>query len=150
MVSKANPWTEIKSMREEMDRIMNESMNQKMTGKNLRSRLSLWQPVADLYQTEDLLVVEMELPGVHQANVNLEIQGNQLMVYGEKKMEKEATGSAYQMLERSYGPFSRVFILPDNIDSTAIKAVFANGILSVFIPKAAKVKKPVSIKISEN
>jgi len=150
MVRKADPWIEIISMRDEMDKIMNETMNLKMTSRSERSRFSLWQPVADLYETGTHLVIEMELPGVFQENINLEIHGNQIMVYGEKKLEKEASGSAYQMLERSYGPFSRVFVLPDHTESSFITAVFKNGILRVRIPKASKPNKPVNIEITES
>ncbi len=152
MVKEINPWMEIKSMREEMDRIMNETMNLKMQSKCERSRLSLWQPVADVYETEVHLVIEMELPGVMQENINLEVHGSQIMVYGEKKLEKEASGSAYQVLERSYGPFSRVFVLSDNIDidTSPVTAVFNNGILRVLIPKVSKLKKKVNIDVAES
>jgi HSP20 family protein len=149
MVKKTNPWIEIKNMRDEMDKIMNETMNFKLQSKSERNRLALWQPVADLYETGAYLVIEMELPGVLQENINLEIQGNQIMVFGEKMLEKEASGSAYQMLERSYGPFSRVFMLPDYIESSAVTAVFKNGVLRVRLPKKSKQKKPISIDIAE-
>ncbi len=150
MAKKSNPWIEIKSMRDEMDKIMNETMNLKMKSRNERNRLSLWQPVADFYETPTHLVIEMELPGVSQENINLETQSNQIMVYGEKMLEKEASGSAYQTLERSYGPFSRVFLLPDYVESSSITAVFKNGILRVRIPKVSRLKKPVNIDINEN
>ena len=150
MVRKADPWIEIISMRDEMDKIMNETKNLKMPSRCERRRFSLWQPVADLYETRTHLVIEMELPGVFQENISLEIHGNQIMVYGEKKLEKEASGSAYQMLERSYGPFSRVFVLPDHTESSFITAVFKNGILRVSIPRVSKPNKPVNIEITES
>ncbi len=149
MIKKTSPWIEIKSMRDEMDKIMNETMNLRMQSKSGRDRLSLWQPLADLYETGSHLVIEMELPGVLRENINLEVHGNQVMVFGEKILEKEASGSAYQLLERSYGPFSRVFMLPEYIETTAITAFFKNGILRVRIPKENKQKKPVSISIAE-
>ncbi len=149
MIKKPEPWAEILSMRDQMDKIMNESMNLDFKTGNLERRLSLWQPVSDLYETESHLVIEMELPGVLQENVSLEVHGSQIVVFGEKRLEKEASKGAYRMLERSYGPFSRVFVLPDNIESSSIKAVFRNGILRVLIPKAIRKDRPVSITISE-
>lgn len=148
MDKKSNPWIEIKNMRDEMDRIMSETMNLRMKSGRQTSRLSLWQPVADLYETGQHLVLEIELPGVFQENINLEVQSNQLMVYGEKILEKEASGAAYQMLERSYGPFSRVFMLPDWIETSEINAVFKDGILRISMPKTSRQKEPLSITIS--
>ncbi|MFO7728187.1 MAG: Hsp20/alpha crystallin family protein [Desulfonatronovibrio sp.] len=148
MDRKFNPWLEIISMRDEMDKIMNETMNLKMDTRSRKNRLSLWQPVTDMFETDSHLVLEMELPGVFQENINLELQGGQLVVYGEKKLEKEASGSAYQMLERSYGPFSRVFQLPENIDPSTVTAVYKNGTLRVSMLKTDKFKKPVSINIT--
>jgi HSP20 family protein len=148
MVKKASPWIEIKSMRDEMDKIMDETMNFRMRPEKERNRLSLWQPLADIYETGTHLVIEVELPGVFQEDINLETHGNQVIVYGEKMFEKEASRSAYQMLERSYGPFSRVFILPEYIETTSVTAVFKNGILRVRIPKVSKLKKTVNIDIA--
>lgn len=148
MDRKFNPWLEIISMRNEMDKIMNETMNFKTDTKTRKNRLSLWQPVTDMFETDSHLVLEMELPGVFQENINLELQGSQLVVFGEKKLEKEASGSAYQMLERSYGPFSRVFHLPENIDPSSVTAVYKDGTLRVSILKEDKHKKPVSINIT--
>ncbi len=148
MDRKFNPWLEIISMRDEMDKIMNETMNLKMDTRSRKNRLSLWQPVTDMFETDSHLVLEMELPGVFQENINLELQGGQLVVYGEKKLEKEVSGSAYQMLERSYGPFSRVFQLPENIDPSTVTAVYKNGTLRVSMLKTDKFKKPVSINIT--
>ncbi|MFP4400233.1 MAG: Hsp20/alpha crystallin family protein [Desulfonatronovibrio sp.] len=148
MERKFNPWQEIISMRDKMDKIMNETMNFKMETRTRKNRLSLWQPLTDMFETDSHIVLEMELPGVFQENINLEIQGSQLVVYGEKKLEKEASGSAYQMLERSYGPFSRVFKLPENIDPSTVAAVYKNGTLRVSILKTDKFKKRVSISIT--
>lgn len=148
MASQKKPWIEINNMRNEMDKIMNEAMSLKMKPPGDGNRFSLWQPIADLYEIESRLIIEIELPGVLRENINMEVQGDQLIVYGEKKLEKDASGSAYQVLERSYGPFSRLFILPDNIQSSEISAVFRNGVLFISIPKVKKHKKRVAIEIS--
>ncbi|MCA1742962.1 MAG: Hsp20/alpha crystallin family protein, partial [Desulfonatronovibrio sp.] len=98
MASQKNPWIEIDNMRNEMDKIMNETMNLKMKSPKDGNRFSLWQPVTDLYETDTQLIIEIELPGVLRENINMEVQGDQLIVYGEKKLEKDASGSAYQVL----------------------------------------------------
>lgn len=148
MASRKNPWIEINNMRNEMDKIMNETMNLKMKSPCDGNRFSLWQPFTDLYETDSRLIIEIELPGVLRENIHMEVQGGQLIVYGEKKLEKDASGSAYQVLERSYGPFSRLFILPDNIQSSEISAALRNGVLFISIPKIKREKKRVAIEIS--
>jgi HSP20 family protein len=150
MVKKNSPWTEIKSMRDEMDKIMDETMNLKTRPGQGANRLSLWQPLADIYETGTELVIEVELPGVVQEDINLEVHGTQLSVNGEKKLEREASRSAYQMLERSYGPFSRVFVLPGNIETAPITAVFKNGVLRMRIPKVSRSKTKVNIEVAES
>lgn len=147
MTKQNTPWIEIKNMRDEMDRIMNETLNLKPCPGKGSNRFSLWQPVADLYETPSHIIIEMELPGVLQENISLEAQGEHLSVFGEKKLEKDASGSAYHVLERSYGPFSRSFVLPDYAESSEISAVFRNGILVVTIPKSDAKKKTYNIQI---
>ncbi|RQD75540.1 MAG: Hsp20/alpha crystallin family protein [Desulfonatronospira sp. MSAO_Bac3] len=142
-----NPWMEIQSMREEIDRIMDDARDWSMGRASDRDRFALWRPVADLYETVDQYIIELELPGVDQEKISLESKGGHLLVHGEKRIEKEATGSAYQLVERSYGPFSRKFQLPRNVDSAGIKAVFKNGVLTVSIPKKDTPSKSVSIKV---
>ncbi|RQD61825.1 Hsp20/alpha crystallin family protein [Desulfonatronovibrio magnus] len=147
MSDKHNPWAEIKTMREEMDKIMNESFNRKNQQGLGQDKLSLWQPAADMYENTTQIVIELELPGVTRENINLEVQGEQLVVYGEKRMEKDASSTGYQFLERSYGPFSRVFVLPEYADTSNVKAIFSQGILSVTIAKTGKRNRTLRIDI---
>ncbi len=141
-----NPWTEIQNMRREIDRIMDETSDWGAAHPG-RGEHALWSPVADMYETQGYIIIEMELPGVDQEKVSLENKGDQLIVYGEKRREKDATGSAYQMLERSYGPFSRKFNLPKNVDADSIRAVLKNGVLSITVPKKEMPQQSVQITI---
>jgi len=142
-----NPWMEIQSMREEIDRIMDDAREWSMGRAAERDRFALWRPVADLYETLEQYIIELELPGVDQEKISLETKGGQLLVHGEKRIEKDATGSAYQLVERSYGPFSRKFKLPGNVDPAGIRAVFKNGVLTISIPKKETPSNSVSIQV---
>jgi HSP20 family protein len=81
--------------------------------------------------------------------VNIEVLGRELVIYGERRHEKDVGGSAYHVLERSYGPFARRFDLPESTDMTAIKATMQQGILSVTVPKKDKKKIGRRIEIIE-
>ena len=142
-----NPWMEIQSMREEIDRIMEDTREWSMERAAERDRFALWRPVADMYETADEYIIELELPGLDQEKISLEAKGGLILVHGEKRIEKEATGSAYQLVERSYGPFSRKFQLPRNADSAGIRAVFKNGVLTISIAKKDTPSSSVSIKV---
>jgi len=142
-----NPWMEIQSMREEIDRIMDDAREWSMGRATGKDRFALWAPVADLYETIEQYVIELEIPGVDQEKISLETQDGNLLVHGEKRIEKDATGSAYQLVERSYGPFSRKFQLPRNVDPAGIRAVLKNGVLTISVPKKDMPSNSVSIKV---
>ena len=151
MVKIADPWMEIKNMRQEMDKIMNDTLrSDKLKTVTEKDSFSLWQPVADYYESSSHLIIEVELPGVSQENINLEIHGSRIMIYGQKVLEQEASGSAYHLLERSHGPFSRTFAVPDEIDTSAASAVFKNGMLRVSIPKEHRKRKNLYIEVSSS
>jgi len=143
-----NPWLEIQNMREEISKMMDEALNWGQGKMKQNERVALWQPLADVYETQEQFVIEIELPGIDRERVNLEIKGHQLLVYGERRLEKDATGSVYQMLERSYGPFARNFFLPENVDTSGIRAMFKNGVLTITIPKKRVQSSGVRIEIS--
>ena len=84
----------------------------------------------------------------HAVDVEIEFENNVLSIRGEKQDERsEGESDRYHIWERRYGSFHRSFTLPRTVDSSAIDAEFANGVLAVRLPKAAEAK---SRKISIN
>jgi HSP20 family protein len=140
-----NPWLEIQAMKDEIGRMMDETPQDESSHCLLRERQAHFKPVADVYETRDAYVIQVELAGMQRDAVNIEILGRELVIYGERRHEKDVGGSAYHVLERSYGPFARRFDLPESTDVTAIKATMQQGILSVTVPK--KDKKSVGRRI---
>ena len=106
-----------------------------------------WTPVGDVYETGEALVVSLELPGVDQEAIDLRIDRDDLVVEGERSMQREAAGEQFHRVERSYGKFSRRFRLPSTVDRDAIQAQFRNGMLTVTLPKRAG-DAPASLKVS--
>lgn len=64
------------------------------------------------------------MPGLEEKDVEINLADNILTIRGEKKAEKEQSGKGYQLVERSYGSFSRSIELPAGVDPDAIKAPF--------------------------
>ncbi len=98
---------------------------------------NLLKPQVDLSATDKHYLLTVEIPGVDEKDVSLDITGNTMTIKGEKKQEKEEKEKNYYRIERSYGSFQRVLSLPDDVDQDGIKASFKNGVLSVTMPRKA-------------
>jgi HSP20 family protein len=109
---------------------------------------SLWTPSADFAEEENQYTIKMELPGVTKDDVKIALQNNVLVIHGEKKQEKASKGSEYQRVERSFGSFQRSFTLPTTVKTDRIEATFANGILTINLPKAEEtIPKQIEVKV---
>ncbi|MDD5747781.1 MAG: Hsp20/alpha crystallin family protein [Actinomycetota bacterium] len=106
-----------------------------------------WSPAVDMYETEDALVVEAELPGIDPKDIDVSVEGGVLVINGERKHEKEVNEENYHRVERAYGSFERAIQLPSDVDPDKIKASYENGVLKALIPKK-EVQKPKSIPIT--
>ncbi|MGH8104256.1 MAG: Hsp20/alpha crystallin family protein [bacterium] len=107
-----------------------------------------WAPAVDIFETEDILMIKADLPGLNKDDVQVEVENNILTIRGEKKEEHEVKEENYYRQERSYGSFQRVFQLPRTVKADGINASFKNGVLEVTLPKveAAKPKK-IEVKV---
>jgi len=107
-----------------------------------------WTPAVDIAEHENEYSVKLELPGVSKDDVKITMQNNILSVRGEKKKEKETKGSNFHRVERSYGAFQRNFTLPSTVKADRIDASYADGILTILLPKAEEAKpKQIEVKV---
>jgi HSP20 family protein len=105
-----------------------------------------WVPAMDLVEGEDHFLLQADLPGLTEGDVNLEIQDNTLTVSGERKAEHETRERGWYRIERAFGRFSRSLTLPEGVDADAITAEFDKGVLNVRIPKPEQ-RKPRRVAI---
>jgi HSP20 family protein len=98
---------------------------------------TMLKPTLDLSATDKDYTITVEIPGVDQKDVKLELVNDTLTIRGEKKQEKEEKDKNYYRMERSYGSFRRVLSLPDDADQEGIKAKFKNGVLKVTMRRKA-------------
>jgi len=103
---------------------------------------SAWTPAADLFETEDAFVLEMELPGFGLDDIELTMERGVLTVSGSRSIEEteETEGRTYHLRERSVDRFSRSYALPRSVNPDDIDANFAEGVLRVVLPKAPEAK----------
>ena len=103
-----------------------------------------WSPLADLSETDDAYLVEVDLPGVKRDDVTVEATGSALTVRGELK-EKERVGLLRHRTRRT-GEFLYQVSLPTGVDAEKISAELADGVLTVRVPKA-ETAKPRQIEV---
>ncbi|GMV96591.1 MAG: Hsp20/alpha crystallin family protein [Phycisphaerae bacterium] len=103
----------------------------------------------DLAESDDEVMVRVELPGVEPGDLEVKVAGNTLTISGEKKMEKEDKRRDYHYVERRFGSFHRSIDLPGCVDPDKVEAGFKNGVLTVTIAKRPEAK-PRRIKVSGN
>lgn len=130
-------WNDAFSARREMDQLMD-----RLFGAAGQQTLTAWSPAVDVYETADEIRVTAELPGLTESDVNVTVQNGVLTISGEKKEEREEgkEGESHHLYERRYGHFERSFTLPRSVIADDVKARFADGVLSVTLPKSAEAK----------
>ena len=99
-------------------------------------------PVTDVFVRDEDLVVRVELPGVEPEDLKITIEDGYLVIRGERKHDEEVREEAYYRMEASYGPFERFVPLPEGFEEPTIEARYADGVLEVIMPAAAKALKP--------
>jgi HSP20 family protein len=108
--------------------------------------VSAWAPAVDIYETDKEIVLKAELPEMQEKDIGIKVEDNNLIVSGERRMEKEVKEENYHRIERSYGSFHRSFTMPNTVDRENIKATYKDGVLKVILPKKEEAK-PKQIKI---
>ncbi len=107
-----------------------------------------FEPLVDVLEDSDKVEITIELPGMEQKDVNVNIEENILHIKGEKKFEDEEKKDNYHRIERFYGTFSRSFSLPTTVDQGKVKASFKKGVLKVTLAKREEVKpKQITIDV---
>jgi len=92
-------------------------------------------PAADVYETDDEIVVELEVPGFEEKELEIEVADHTLTVKGQRTETKEEKEKAFQLKERLESTFERRFALPTETDTEHVKAVFGKGVLEIHAPK---------------
>lgn len=93
-------------------------------------------PRLDISESDDKVEVVADLPGLTEKDVELGVTDDTLTIRGEKKDERTEEKKGYYLSERSYGAFHRAVPLPPGVDADKAEARFANGVLTVTLPKA--------------
>ena len=104
-------------------------------------------PKVDSAETDQSFEILLQLPGIPKDQIDIAIEKDQIVVSGERKIEKNEGGKKFNSIESHFGTFSRAFTLPEAINRDKIEAHHTHGILTIQIPKDTKkmVKKTIAI-----
>ncbi|MFB8754576.1 Hsp20/alpha crystallin family protein [Streptomyces nigra] len=133
----ADPWDpfrEMADLRTRMDQLLHATFP--VGGYPEFASAETWAPLADVEDTEDAYLVELELPGVEKEQITVEVTDGELDVHGEIK-ERERTGVVRRQA-RHIGQFDYRTTLPPNADTEHVSADLTNGVLTVRVPKTGK------------
>jgi HSP20 family protein len=131
-----NPWDlmrELASMQDRMNRIWGNTYDR--GHEDVRSR-GAWLPPVDIHESDaHEIVVQAEVPGLRREDIDLTVENNTLTIRGERRRDAQIQEQQYHRVERTYGPFSRSFTLPDTIDAARVRAEYRDGVLTVRLPQ---------------
>jgi HSP20 family protein len=136
-----DPFAEFDDLYQRMGQLMNSAVNG-----TWQPLSQTWAPLADVTETGDAYLAEVELPGVAKDDVHVELAGQELAITGEYKDTTGKDGRALRRGRRT-GHFEYRVLLPSQADPDKITASLADGVLTVTVPKA-ETDKPRRIEIT--
>lgn len=140
------PFRELLSAQDRFNQLFNQTFGQASpeTQEDLSNRI--WAPAVDIYETEQNLVLKVDLPGVDPHNVEVRVENQTLFIRGERRLEKDVKEGNYHRVERTYGTFARSFSLPNTVNAEGVSAEYKDGVLTLTLAKREEAK-PKTIKI---
>jgi HSP20 family protein len=102
------------------------------------ARSQTFAPAFDGRDTEEAYVLEADLPGIEEDDLEMSVTGTQLSVSGKRDSGQRERGGRFFCSERGYGRFTRTFTLPDDAELDRVNAKFQDGVLRVEIPKRSQ------------
>ncbi|KXB32702.1 heat-shock protein [Dechloromonas denitrificans] len=95
-----------------------------------------WSLLAgEIEESGNEFIVRLEVPGMDKENCQVRIEGNRLILSGEKQLERSSETSSYHVMERAYGAFQRIIPLPGSVIEDKAEASYRNGVLTVRLLK---------------
>lgn len=141
------PVAELNTIQNEMNRLFNTLFDQPGQAARGATPARRWIPAMDLVETGDAYVLRADLPGLCEADVNIELEDNVLTISGVRKAEHDEHQGGYYRVERAFGAFSRSLMLPEGVNPDSVQAHFDRGVLEIRVPKPEQ-RKPRKVTIT--
>jgi HSP20 family protein len=142
-----DPLKDLVGIQERMNKLFESALAR--TNFDAEGGVGAWTPVADVHETDTGMVFCLELPGLSQSDIDVRLEDDELVVRGERQMDRPAPGEQFHRVERSYGKFVRRFPLRSHIDRASVSAVYQDGVLAITIAKKKEDdgKTPIRVAI---
>jgi HSP20 family protein len=134
-----NPWQEFNAIQRQINRLFDEDTLSTAFFDRGLSRV----PAAELKETEDVIHLKIELPGIEAKDLDLQVTENAVYLSGERKSEAKSEDKGLIKTEFHYGKFQRIIPLSARIQNTNVTADYKDGILNLTLPKAEQEKNKV-------
>jgi HSP20 family protein len=102
--------------------------------------LERWAPAMDMVERDGALQITLDLPGMKDKDIDVEVRGDELILRGTRTIKREEKGSQWHRIERESGSFERRLQMPAGVDAGAVKAEFDQGVLKVSVPLPKEVE----------
>ncbi|MDI9393976.1 MAG: Hsp20/alpha crystallin family protein [Euryarchaeota archaeon] len=125
-----DPFDEIRRMQDYMEHMLRTfpALDNRYVSETL-------EPLTDVVEEDDKVIVTTDLPGIDKENVELNLKNNILVISAGKGKEEETKNEGYLRKERSFMRYYREISLPENVTEEGATAQLKNGVLTVTLPK---------------
>ena len=139
------PFRELAGLQNEMSRLMNSVFEAAGDGGSAGPRA--WIPAVDVWETEGEIVYALDLPGVPQDSISVELEDGALTVSATRERSSEISEERFHRSERRVGTFSRTVAVPAGVEESKIAASYRDGVLEIRVAKPEQ-PKPRRIEIA--
>ena len=108
-----------------------------------------WVPNTDVYETDNGLVVKVELAGMRSEHLEITVEAHRMRISGNRPDGCRAAKASFLVMEINYGPFESVLELPAGYDLSQAKAAYLNGFLRIDVPLAQRQVKNTKVLVAE-
>jgi HSP20 family protein len=139
-----DPFREVNSLQRRLNTLFDDYSRQQ--GDSSAVTMGSFVPAVDIYEDQQKVTLKLEVPGIRQQDLDVQIENNILTVRGERKFTSDEKEENFHRIERRYGSFTRSFTLPSTLETGSVKANYENGVLQIDLNKAET--KPRQIKVN--
>ncbi len=140
-VRTSNMWEPLSRIRDEFDRMFDETPNNTFGSRLMQKFYETADPVVELRDKKDEYELVAEVPGMSSEDIEIRLSDGMLRLSGEKSESHVEEGESFMFSERHYGSFERAIKLPSGIDHEKISADAKDGLLTIHIPKSAEARQ---------
>jgi HSP20 family protein len=143
-ITRWDPFRDVLAMQNRMNSLF-QDYGRAAGDSDLESTASFVPPV-DIYEDAHKIVLKLEVPGMKQEDLDVQLENNALTIRGERKFEKEEREENFHRIERRYGSFFRSFAVPNTVSTEGVKANYEAGVLRIELAKREEAK-PKQLKV---